>query len=120
VSLDIAEILEDIEGSNGQIKISPKVFIQIEVFWPKDEHGKPVSDEQMFPIIRKKHLKKMIPIGYVNAANGFAAVASCPGYWIIVKDGCRLWKIKMGKTVDEFDKNLEKIKEWKGATQIFL
>ena len=121
MSLDIADILEDIEGSNEQIKMSPKVFIQIEVFWPKDECGKPVSDERMFHIIRKKHLKKMQPIGYVNVANGFGSLSvSCPGYWIVVKDNTRLWKIKMGSTYDEFSENLSKIKEWSDITQIFL
>jgi hypothetical protein len=121
MSLDIAEILEDIEDSSGKIKISPRVFIQIEVFWPKDEHGKPVSDEQMFPILRKKHLKKMQPIGYVNVANGFGSLStSCPGYWVLVKEDTRLWKIKLGKTYDEFAENLLKMKEWKGITQIFL
>ncbi|MFA5037191.1 MAG: hypothetical protein WC479_08460 [Candidatus Izemoplasmatales bacterium] len=119
--MDIAEILEDIEESNESVKISPRVFIQIEVFWPKNERGEPVSDEQMFPIIRKKHLKKMQPIGYVNVANGFGSLSvSCPGYWIIVKEDTKLWKIKMGKSYDEFAENLLKMKEWKGITQIFL
>lgn len=119
--LDIAAILEDIEGSSGQLKISPRVFVQIEVFWPKDERGKQVSDERMFPILKKKHVKRMIPIGYVNIAKGFGSIsATCPGYWIICKEKDMLWRVKMGKNYDEFRENLEKLKEWKDVTQIFL
>ena len=119
--MSLPEILADIEDNGGStFKLTPKTFVQIEPLWPKGANGKPVTSVARFSI-QKSLLDQLVPIGYVNVANGIGNISSvCPGYWIIVKLDEQLWRIKVGETRSEFDNNLKKIPEWSNIKQLFL
>ena len=119
--MSISDVLEEIEDNRPELKMTPRIFAQIEPLWPKGKNGQPISTVARFAALRKTLLEQLIPIGYVNVAKGIGTVSSvCPGYWIILKSGNQFWRFKMGETRDEFIRNLKRIPEWKEIGQLFL
>lgn len=75
----------------------------------------------MYPILKQKYFNKFVVSGYVNISQGLGALSDiCPGYWLILKNECQLWKVKIGKDCDEFEKNLKTSPELDGIIQIFI
>ena len=116
------DIYEDVCSSgNEPLKLTPKIFVQIEVFWPENERGKQISDNSRFSLIKKKYLDAIQPIGYVNITAGFGTIySSCPGYWVIFKMNKGLWKLKIANDRKEFCINMKRIPDWDSLNQIFL
>lgn len=120
MSLD--EILSEVEESSTGLRLTPKIFSQIEPLWPKGKNGKPVvSDAVRFSIVRNDLLEKIDPIGYVNVAPGIGSIySSCPGYWIVLSMDGQYWRLKMGMSREEFERNRKRIPGWDGIRQLFL